>query len=216
MLHTGIENAATTTTLTRQLADDTLIARCDTEQAGALPWLLDMLTTRHYERPLAAGSTVRVGWTVLALQRRDSGAVLLCEPNFAADPWNSLLPDVTRSLAVLRAHAAMLNRLPPGVEGREIAFYDRLVVARGALDQPALVAQRDAAAFAGHGGWYIGTTEGLDTALPPQQRYETPFVYELLTRRPSVLPALVLPLGTQIQLDGDGVTSMRLADGTLL
>jgi hypothetical protein len=128
----------------------------------------------------------------------------------------TVVPEVPRSLVVLNAHAAMLNRLPPGGDGQAIAFHEHLLVARGALDQPAVKAQRDAPAFAGHAGWDIGTTAGLDASLPPQERFATRCGYERLMRQPRPWSVLVLPLGAQVQLGGERVTRMRLADGTTL
>ena len=206
----------TTTTYTAQLGEMPLIATCDEATEASLPWLLSVLSRIYRSTPLSDSSNVQVGWTVLTLRANPDG-LLVYEPDYATDPFHNLLPDVTRSLEVLSAHAALLDRLPPGVDGKNVMFYDRVVLASGALDQARLAAQRDVPAFPGHSGWYIGPANGgLDQALPPQERYTTPFVYELLARRAGLVPMLVLPVGARVDFDGERVVHMRLADGAAL
>src|SRR5437016_1403971 len=124
----------------RRVGDLELVATCDDTFARQAESLLAAVASFHGKgKGLADGVTVQFGFSVLALRRRGN-ELLVCEPDYGGDPFTQTRDDVTCTLAVLTAQAAVVNRL--GVEPVDVRFDDLVVAARGCLAERRVYLQR--------------------------------------------------------------------------
>jgi len=195
----------------RLIGSTTVIVECGDDLRPQAEGLLGKLAELHERGPaLRDGTTIEFGWAPLRLRAADGG-LLVCEPDFDGNPWQDWAPTVDRTLRVLSGQVALLNTL--GVAGVPARFDDKVVAARGCLDVPRIYLERVTPEAAHDSGWYIDTVDGPDTPRPPDE-LEGLYVYQLLARRPPVLPLLALPPGYLAVMNGDEVEGIADADGT--
>ena len=189
---------------TARLGDERVRLECSDAVADLVPPVLNLLTALHeHGEPMAAGLALRWGWSELVLVRSPDGALQLHEPDFGGDPLEDLRPDVTATLQVQAATRELLASC--GVQPHPVRFDELVVVAGDPFDASVLMAQRNPPSAPGDSGWYVSARPGFeDGALSPRM------VFELLDARPGLLPALALPAGWQVVLDGDDV--VRVVD----
>lgn len=178
----------------------TLVAPCAEELRPQAEWLLGVIGRMH-QRGLALhdGEQVRFGWSVLTVRKRDGEAVL-CEPDFAGDPFSGVAECVTWTLWVQAQQADVLRRL--GLEGEPAAYSDKVVFVAGCLGCRRIYLERQPEGGEGDSGWFIGPAVGEPG---PDDRHEAAFVCRLLALRPAALKLLALPAGYLAVLDGDEV-----------
>ena len=181
----------------------TLVAPCADELQPQAAWLLDTVRRMHEEgMPLADGERIRLGWSVLTVRRVEEEAVL-CEPDFAGDPFSDVVEGVTWTLWVQAQQADVLRRL--GLEGEPAAFSDKVVFLTGCLGDRHIYLQRQPTDGNGDSGWFVGPAGGEPGT---DERYEATFAYRLLFVRPAALKVFSLPAGYLAVLDGDEVESV--------
>ena len=185
---------------TARLGDERVSVECSDGCAHLVPPVLNLLTALHeHGEPMTEGLALRWGWSELVLDRMADGRLQVHEPDFGDDPLEDFREDVTVTLQVQAATRDLLAACQ--VEPRPVRFDELLVTAGDALEASVLMAYRNEPSAAGDSGWYVGARPGFEEgALKPRM------VFELLAERPALLPALALPAGWQVVLDGDRIT----------
>jgi hypothetical protein len=139
---------------------------------------------------------------LLTLKYRDS-EILLCEPDFAGNPFSDVVEDVTRTLWVQTQQVDVLRKL--GLEGTPARFQDTVVIAKGCLDEQDIFLQRQDTTEPGDSGWFIGRVKDTQEKAGD---YEGVFVYQLLFARPSVMQMMALPPGYIVVFEWDRIGSI--------
>lgn len=189
---------------TARLGDERVSVECSDGCAELVPHVLNLLSALHEQgEPMTEGLALRWGWSELVLVREADGRLQVHEPDFGDDSLESFRADVTTTLQVQAATRDLLAACQ--VEPRPVRFDELLVVAGDALAATRLMAQRNEPSAEGDSGWYVGARPGFEEgALKPRM------VFELLAARRALLPALALPAGWQVVLDGDRI--VRVVD----
>ncbi len=182
---------------TARLGDEHVCVQCEDSFAHLVPPVLNVLTSLHERgQPMVEGLTLRWGWSALVLVRIEDGRLQAYEPDFDDDPLENVRPDATATLRVQAATRELVSlcRTDP----LPVLYDDLVVVAGDVLTSPVLMAQRNPPAEVGDSGWYVGSRPGFEVD-PPTPR----MVFEMLEHRPALLPALALPAGWQVVVEGD-------------
>ncbi|HEU0033533.1 MAG TPA: hypothetical protein VFQ53_23035 [Kofleriaceae bacterium] len=179
-----------------------LVAKCDPAlhyHAESVLRLLDELDAAGCR--LDDGTHITLGWSRLSL-RAEAGQLVVCEPRFDGNALVETRDDITRSLAILVEQSSLVSHL--GVASQPTAYDQWITVAVGALDQPRCYAERQHTDDPDDSGWYIGPSD------PSKLEVECERIraYELLHRRPALLPALALPTGYLIAFDGASIEAV--------
>src|SRR5580765_6896940 len=186
-----------------QAGSMTLIANCADELQQQASWLLAAIKKLHEQgMPLDDGRRIQFGWAVLTLKRR-GGGIVLCEPNYAENPFSEIVEEVTRTLWVQAQQADVLRNL--GLAGLPAMFQDKIVVAKGCLDEPRVFLQRQDTTEPRHAGWFSGRVK---ESQPKGEDYDGIFVYQLLFVRPALMEAIALPAGYIVVFDGNRIESI--------
>ena len=139
------------------------------------------------------GFRIRAGFSTFLLSEHNGGYDIAA-PDFTDDPLTSLNTDLTTALSIQYRQIFLLKKL--GIMGEAVHFYDKMAVAKGALEKDNLVMKRFREM--GSSGWQLnsfsygssGKAEIDDATL-----FEPVFVYELMEKRPSLLDFMCLPYG---------------------
>lgn len=139
------------------------------------------------------GFRIRAGFSTFMLSEHGIGFDIAA-PDYTDDPLTVLTTDLTLALHVQYRQVLLLHKY--GIVGKAIHFYDKIAVAKGALEKELVSMQRFAEL--GGSGWSVETFT-LDedgTARPVEaEDYEAVYAYELISRRPELIDALCLPDG---------------------
>ncbi|MEQ1569552.1 MAG: tetratricopeptide repeat protein [Myxococcota bacterium] len=167
-------------------------ARALVEGVAALPGLAD-------------GATVQWGWSLLTVREQGTDLVL-CEPDFAAAPFDEIVWDVTFTLQTLVMHRLVLEHVE--AEPSDCRMSDRIAVAPGALDEEVVLLRRlSERTDDGDSGWLL-TAEGGSTHEP------IPLHTGHLARlRTGLIKALLLPPGTVARFEGEVLTHVFDPEG---
>ncbi|HEX6397583.1 MAG TPA: hypothetical protein VFZ95_09180, partial [Steroidobacteraceae bacterium] len=119
-------------TLKSSKASKPVEVRCEDNLREQGQWLADTIADFEARgRNLDDGVAVEVGWTSFVLRRQPEGSLRVCEPDYGADPFKTLRPEVTTSLTVLVAQMDLVRAML--TEGVPCRFDQKLVVRKGAL-----------------------------------------------------------------------------------
>ncbi len=186
-----------------QAGSVTLIANCADELREQANWLLATIKKLHEQgTPLDDARRIQFGWALLTLKRRD-GEIVLCEPNYAGNPFSDVVEDVTRTLWVQAQQVDVLRSL--GLAGHPARFQDKVVIAKGCLDEPKIFLQRQDSVEPADSGWFIGR---VVEAQAKEEDYEGIFVYQLLFARPALMQVMAIPPGYMVVFDGNRIESI--------
>lgn len=194
-------------TLKSDKASAQIQVRCDESRREQGQWLAD--TVAGFDgrgRALGDGVTLEIGWTVFYLRGQPDGSLLVCEPDYGTDPFKNVRADVTASLTVLVAQIDLLRAV--NLTPEACRFDQKLIVRKGALDEPRIFANR-LPPTKEDSGWYIGPASGIG-GTPKAEELESMLLFELLGRRPHILFALALPTGYMVVWNGAAIE--RLLD----
>ena len=195
---------------TRRIDSVEVVASHDSELKEQAEGLLAKLAELHRRGPaLRDGTTIDFGWSRLTLRTQDDKLVVH-EPSFADDPFQRTVPDVSRTLHVLREQLALVTAV--GVEPHVTRFDQKLTVLRGGLEQPRIYAERRATSNPEDSGWFIGDA---GVAPPPStgDNIDVLFVFQLVSRRRDVMQALGLPPGFLVVFDRETLEAVVDAGG---
>lgn len=104
-------------------------------------------------------------------------------------------------------HGDLLSKV--GCSPVDVRFDDKVVLFTGCLEEPGMYGERSQPAR-GDSGWYFGPTREHRT--PTANDLEAIWLYELLHKRPSLLPAMCLPVGWVVVCDGAEVVDIADPD----
>jgi len=205
-------------TLKSNKASKPIEVRCEDNLREQGQWLAD--TVAEFEargRGLDDGVAVQIGWTTFVLRAQPDGSLRLCEPDYDADPFKALRPEVTTSLTVLAAQVDLVRavslRNSLNLEAVECRFDQKLVVRKGALSEPRVFANRQQPSGE-DSGWYIGPAhDGSPAESPKAEDLESLRLYQLLKRRPTILYALALPVGYTVVWNGHNIEALADPQG---
>jgi hypothetical protein len=191
----------------RTLGGRVVAIECAPEQAAPADDLMSTLQRLTAAQPPWAGMTVRVGWSLLQLGEAADGRLILCEPDYLGNPFAELRPRVDITLRVLAAQSALAHAV--GVVPVDVGFEQFIVVGRGALAASAVQLVRAESLDADDSGWSLDRLAG--GAAPGD--YEALRAYTLLSERPAVLSALILPVGFAAVIRGPAIAEVRDPEG---
>jgi hypothetical protein len=195
--------------VTRIIAETRTAVKCLPHQAALAEDVLTTLERIGAQKPVAAGTRVRFGWSLLTL-REDADGLIVCEPDFSGDPFQDLRPDLSTTLDVLANQTVFVRRV--GVVPADVTFDQYLVVARGSLESNVVQLFRSTPSTIDDSGWSISAADNTAPIDDPDS-FEAIRSYQLLSLRPAVLPVLVLPPEFAAVMDGDVVTAVFDAQG---
>jgi hypothetical protein len=153
------------------------------------------------------GATVTYGGSLLAFVRGTEGVLELREPDFDGDPFSSTRGDLTSTLTTVDTQLELLARA--SAPARTTMFWETLTVAGGALGMRRVYVERKKRlGGVRDSGWTIGPLDGED------DKQETRFVHEIVSRRPALAAALAFPEGWLVVFDGDRVHAVLDPDGS--
>jgi hypothetical protein len=194
-------------TLKSNQASKPIEVRCEEKLREQGQWLAD--TIAEFEargRSLDDGAAVDIGWTTFVLRQQPDGSLRACEPDYGADPFKSLRPEVTTSLIILAGQIDLARAI--NVTPVPCRFDQTLIVRKGVLDEARVFANRRAPNGA-DSGWYLGPVPQGSPAEPPKaEDLEELRLYQLLARRPNILYALALPAGYTVQWNGLNIEAL--------
>ena len=194
-------------TLKSTKASKGIEVRCDDKLREQGQWLAD--TIAGFEARggrLGDGVAVEVGWTTFVLRVEPDGSLLVYEPEYGADPFKTVRPEVTVSLTILAAQIDMLRAL--SLTPVPCRFDQKLIVRKGALDGARVFANRREP-NGEDSGWYIGPAHNGHAGEPPKaEDLESMWLYQLVRRRPEILYALALPVGYTVVWNGNNVEAL--------
>ncbi len=173
---------------TTTVSDKKLTVKCDEKMTSQAELLLRTVKQiGESNGGFNRDENIRIGWTVFTV-KNNGDDLTLYEPDFFNDPVNGLNEDVTKSLTVLAQHNFVTEKL--GVKETPVLYSDKVVYAKGVLDEEKIYLQRSEVSK-GDSGWYVGSVE--DESSEPE--LEAVYVYQLLQRRPEIMSTLTLPEG---------------------
>ena len=155
------------------------------------------------------GFRIRAGFSTFMLSEH-GGGFDIAAPDYTDDPLTALTTDLTLALHIQFRQALLLHKY--GIVGQPIHFFEKLAIAKGALDKELISMQRFPEL--GGSGWAVETftmnEEGI--AVPETAKeYDSICAYELLKLRPALLDVLALPDNHVAVFRGDEL--IELMDG---
>jgi hypothetical protein len=199
-------------TLKSTAASKAIEVCCDEKLREQGQWLAD--TVAGFEQRggrLGDGVAVEVGWTTFVLRIQPDGALRVNEPEYGADPFKTVRPDVTVSLTILAAQIDMLRSL--GLTPVPCRFDQKLIVRKGVLEAARIFANRREPKGE-DSGWYIGPAHDGRPGEPPKpEDLEALRLFELVRRRPEILYALALPVGYTVVWNGNNIEALADPQG---
>jgi hypothetical protein len=186
--------------------------RCEDNLREQGQWLADTIADFETQgRSLGDGVAVDVGWTTFVLRGGPDGSLRVCEPDYGADPFKMLRPEVTTSLTILAAQIDLVRSF--SLEAVPCRFDQKLLVRKGALNEARVFANRRPAS-GDDSGWYIGPApDGRAAPTPKAEELESMRLYELLKSRPAILYALALPAGYTVVWNGHNIEALADPQG---
>jgi hypothetical protein len=130
----------------------------------------------------------------LTIQGRD---LTVCEPDFSGNALKNVVPEVDRTLRIIRAQAAICNLA--GAIGPETYFDQTILVAKAHIKAPHIYLDRREANNANVSGWYLGPV-GASSA-PTENDLELLYTFQLVSLRPALLKTLCLPVNYLVVFD---------------
>lgn len=201
-------------TFQRVIQGKTVLVQCDKRLEAQADWLLKTIEDVSEESgdPLEDRWTLELGFSVLALVERD-GKLIVCEPDFDEDPFESVVEDVSRSLWVVVMQNEVSEVTDTGAYISIPRFDETIVMRKGALEEERIFVQRDEPDNSNgsdlhDSGWYIGGADDDEEGSENPDDYEACYVYELLESRPMVLSVLALPANYVAVFDGDDIEAI--------
>ncbi|RNB51995.1 hypothetical protein AAFJ72_16600 [Brevibacillus gelatini] len=190
---------------TKQISNKIFVVTCREFLAEQADFLLDLFAdVEHENGPLRNGAKIQVGWTILIVKEREGheGQMEIVAPDYDTNPFTETNRDLSVSLYIQMAQNHCLQTLQ--LTGEAALFQDKIVVAKGALEEEHVYLQRAEQREAGDSGWYLGPVRGeVDS-----DGLESYYIFQLLKHRPSLLQALALPRGYIAVFRGDQIEAV--------
>lgn len=138
------------------------------------------------------GYRIQIGFSCFILSKNadDDYTVVTCD--YTKNPFKDTTEDLTYALIIQLEQVDVLKTYK--VSGKPVRYYDKIVVAKNALDKQYLSMQRFA--DLGESGWCVEGAkidENGNFAIDETKEYETCYAFQLLNSRPCLVKALMLP-----------------------
>ena len=190
-----------------------VVAHCGADLSVQAEALLAKLEQLHQSGPaLHSGSVVQFGWSRLVLEA-DGTNLVVCEPDFANDPFSKTVPEVSWTLRVASEQAGIC-RLVQAL-GQDVSFDQTVLVAKGHLSTSRIYLDRRQPDVRDFSGWYLGPfTE--EAPVHDQDQLELLYIFQLLQLRPAVLKVLNLPFNYVVVFNEDAIDMIFDSNGTVV
>ena len=150
----------------------------------------------------SVGDCIEFGWTRFVL-REEGGEIVVRAPDFERDPFRDTTDDLSLSLEIQTEQNSVLRRI--GEVGHAARFWEKIVFARGALQESRIYLERAAGSPADDSGWYIGPVEKMDSTSIDLAACR---VSDLLRLRRPLMSVLAVPPGYLVVFDGDAIDAV--------
>ena len=196
----------------RQIGSQIVVAECGDDLADQANALLDTLEQLHTRGPaLRNGTSIEFGWSPLELRARDS-ELIVCEPDFAGDPFRDSRPKVDDTLRVLRDQVLVGKRI--GVEPVAAYFSKKVIIAMDSVYAYRVYLERKSPAFEDDSGWYVGeVSPGQQAGSNEPKDYDQRYIYEFLVLRRELMPLFALPCGYLAIVAGETIQALFDSNG---
>ena len=151
--------------------------------------------------PLSTSTRLPIGWTTLSFVVED-GRLIVEEPDYDNEPESHTRRDISVSLSTLARQRAVLERV--GIQGEAINFDQHVLTIRGVLDRDEIMMVRVESPGGRMTGWRMTPAEGIAEA----DEIESLPVYAILSQRPELLDAMLLPAGYLALYSGPQITTI--------
>jgi hypothetical protein len=158
----------------------------------------------HQGKFLNNGFQIQYSWSVLTLQASSPG-LLVCEPDFYGDALHDFNENLDTTFGIIAEQVTVLRETD--LKGMDVYFSDEVFINGNALHAPNLFLKRQRPGRPGDSGWYIGNINDLE-AGNEQKSHEILRVFELLSRRQSLLKVLSLPVDYVVTMENDSITGI--------
>jgi hypothetical protein len=186
-----------------QVGQEQVFAECDREYRSVAKQILALMNSESAKgSPVFESMTIQFGWTAFML-KRDSGKLMLHEPDFDSDPMTNLRRNIDCSIRVYLQQQAVIADL--GLSNwKPTRFFEDIVAAHGSLSERRLIAKhyKDSQGITGWVIFHAESNQPLTLETLPDQYGKLP-AWQLLHARPGLLSYLALPPGFTVFLNGD-------------
>jgi hypothetical protein len=187
---------------TADVLNKNLVVRCDENFSAQADWLLQTVKEIGEKNGgLKDGETIRLSWTIIKVKETDT-EFILCEPDFAGNPFENTVESVNLSLLILAKQNDVLNKLK--ITGEPVLFSDKIVYDNDCLSKKRIYLERLSDVSNGDSGWYIGNAEDNSEKTELKALY----VYQLLSIRPELMSVLSLPSEYIAIFDADKIEAI--------
>lgn len=191
-----------------KIENTTLVARCESQQTQQADSVLKKVANQQH---VGVGITDKVkipfGWSELQIRKQASGEMLVCEADYSQNPWADVREDIVVCIKVGWGQLDLIKKF--SANPLTCTFSQSIQTAAGCFDEEELLMRRLKKPKGEDSGWFIGPVDQHRLAvIHEKSEYETILSYQLLTLRPSMVYALMLPIEFKIQFRGDTMTSV--------
>ncbi|MBE7464723.1 MAG: hypothetical protein HS116_14705 [Planctomycetes bacterium] len=200
----------------KQLGHLTLLLRTDPKyQSRAMELLQFVSELVNAEGDYPEDFRFVFNWFVLGVQPRVDERIL-CAPNFSRNPFDDLIDDLTKVFDVTAAQQEAVD-LAQVRKPMPSLFTDEIRVARGCLDYKLVRLFRKDFPAPGKSGWQVGPGDPADIKRveADPRRWEVMPAFRLLDLRPKLVNYLLMPVGFQVDFDGEHVRQIVNANGSI-
>lgn len=146
---------------------------------------------------------IKFGWSFLIFREYESNRFILCEPDFSHNPFTDVKQSIDFTIKIQLAQSSFAQDC--GVESLVTSFQDKIILAKGCLDKEKLFMERIApASEQSDSGWFINALE--DGNENPE--LEAIYAFQLLSLRPEIFPALILPPEFIVLTNKEGIAKV--------
>ena len=146
------------------------------------------------------GYSIEFGFTVFFLVEKGNEYCIVA-PDYKKYPYSDTTEDLTIALWIQLEQAHLLRLYNLECEG--VRFDDKVIVAKNALQENAIYLQRFSNCGKGDSGWCIKPVEHGEAG-----DFEAYYAYQLLSIRPALIKALILPYEYIVIFEGDTIVSI--------
>lgn len=149
---------------------------------------------------------IEIGFSVYILCRDERG-YKVAAPDYGASPFSDITEDLTAAFLIQMETLELLQKY--NINGETVRFDDELAVAKGSIDKPKICMQRFRELDGS--GWCVNEiSQGEDGTFSHVEadEYESVYAYQLLSLRPALLKALMLPYDYIAIFDGEDIVEI--------
>ena len=168
-------------------------------QAKGLLATLEKLFERGTK--ITEGARIQLGWSVLTLTKLSENSLVVCEPDFAGNPFEDTVNSVDISLRVLSRQQKLAQSI--GAAQVSISFQDKVVISKDILACASLRLERvSPKPEDGDSGWFIGAKNPNENS----EELNAVYAFQLLQKRPELVDVLTLPECYMVFFDGPNLS----------